>query len=380
MRATPDAGPGTADRVAALTGLRALAALLIVATHAAYGTGHLTDGYLGSLYARLEVGVPIFFALSGYLLFRPWLIATRDQTRFPSVRRYARHRVRRIMPAYVVTVLAAFAIYEFRVAGPNPGHTWQGLLHYLTLTQIYPPLAVLHQGLTQMWSLAVEVAFYAVLPVLAGLLLIVLCRRRWQPRLLLAALALLGAVTSVWLWVQHTEDWLPTSANIWLPAHLIHFAGGMVLAVLQVSGMRCRGLVFPPIAVAALLLVALPVAGDVLADEVQPWQPVIRSVLYAVVAVGLLAALVLDPGGVFARLLGARPVVWLGEISYEIFLVHVIVMEITMASVLRWPVFTGSMPGLLVSTVLLSIPVAWVLHRFTRVRRRTVAAQPSQLA
>ena len=109
MRATPDAGPGTADRVAALTGLRALAALLIVATHAAYGTGHLTDGYLGSLYARLEVGVPIFFALSGYLLFRPWLIATRDQTRFPSVRRYARHRVRRIMPAYVVTVLAAFA-------------------------------------------------------------------------------------------------------------------------------------------------------------------------------------------------------------------------------------------------------------------------------
>ena len=129
-----------------------------------------------------------------------------------------------------------------------------------------------------------------------------------------------------------------------------------------------------------VIVVALPVAGDVLADEVQPWQPVIRSVLYAVVAVGLLAALVLDPGGVFARLLGARPVVWLGEISYEIFLVHVIVMEITMASVLRWPVFTGSMPGLLVSTVLLSIPVAWVLHRFTRVRRRTVAAQPSQLA
>ncbi|MGU3497592.1 acyltransferase family protein [Mycobacterium sp. C31M] len=378
MRPTPDAGPGTPNRVAALTGLRALAALLIVATHAAYGTGQLAGGYFGSLYARLEVGVPVFFALSGYLLFRPWLTAVRDGTAAPSVRRYARHRVRRIMPAYVVVVLAAYLVYEFRHAGPNPGHTWTGLVQHLTLTQIYPRLAVMHQGLTQMWSLAVEVAFYAALPILAGLLLNVLCRRSWQPRLVLAGLAALGAVTPIWLWVQHATDVLPTSANIWLPAHLIHFVGGMALAVLQVGAVRCRGDVPLVIAVIALLVVALPIAGAVTAAPVQPWQAVLKSTLYAVVAVGLLAPLVLDPGGGFARLLGSRPVVWLGEISYEVFLVHVILMEVAMASVLRWPVFTGSMPGLFLTTLALSVPAAWLLHRWTRVRGEPVGAQQRQ--
>ena len=379
MRATPDAGSRSAHRVASLTGLRAPAALLIVATHAAYGTGQLTNGYLGSLYARLEVGVPIFFALSGYLLFRPWLLATQTDSRPPSVRRYARHRVRRIAPAYVATVLIAYLVYEFRDAGPNPGHTWSGLLHHLTLTQIYPPLAIMHQGLTQMWSLAVEVAFYAVLPLLAGLLLTVLCRRRWRPGRLLLGLAVLAAVTPTWLWVQHATDLLPTSANIWLPAHLIHFVGGMALAVLQLCGVRCRGVVVLTAAVIALLVVALPIAGEVTATEVAPGQAVVRSTLYAVVAVGLLATLVLDPAGAFARLLGSRPLVWLGEISYEIFLVHVILMEIAMASILRWPVFTGSMLGLFATTLALSVPAAWLLHRWTRVRPDPVAAQPRQL-
>lgn len=364
----PTRPPG-ADRVASLTGLRALAALLIVGTHAAYGTGSLSDGYLGALYARLEVGVPIFFVLSGYLLFRPWVLATERGSRDPSVRRYARRRVRRIAPAYIITVLIAFAIYEFRDAGPNPGHTWLGLLQHLTLTQIYPPVhfAVMHQGLTQMWSLAVEVAFYAVLPLLAGLLLTGLCRRRWRPGLLLGGLAVLGAVTPLWLLLVNTTDWLFPSAGIWLPAHLIYFVGGMALTVLQALGRRCRTYLAVPIAVAALLVVATPIAGDITASGVEPWQPVLKTLLYAVVAVGLMAPLVLDPGNGYARLLGSRPVVWLGEISYEIFLLHVIVMEFAMASVLRWPVFTGSMPVLFVVTVAMTVPAAWVLHRWTRV-------------
>ena len=74
------------------------------------------------------------------------------------------------------------------MAGPNPGHTWMGLFRNLTFTQIYTDhylFTYLHQGLTQMWSLAVEVAFYVALPALAYLLLVVLCRRRWRPALLL---------------------------------------------------------------------------------------------------------------------------------------------------------------------------------------------------
>ena len=357
------------DRVASLTGLRAVAALLIVATHAAFGTGHLDDGYLGQLYARLEVGVPVFFVLSGYLLFGPWIVAAAQGSPPPSVRRYARRRVRRIAPAYVITVLAAFAIYEFRYAGPNPGHSWLGLLKHLTLTQIYPPLyyAEMHQGLTQMWSLAVEVAFYAVLPLLAGLLLSVLCGGAWRPGRLLAALAALGAVTPLWLLLPQITDVLPPSATIWLPAHLIYFVGGMCLVVLRELDIGCRAAIALPIAVAALLVVALPIAGDVTAPDVEPWQRMLKTILYAVVAVGLLAPLVRDTGSGYARLLSARPVVWLGEISYEIFLLHVIAMEFAMAEVLRWPMFTGSMPGLFLVTTAMTVPAAWLLHRCTRV-------------
>ena len=48
----------------ALTGIRAVAALLVVGTHAAFATGKLTHGYVGAVYARLEIGVALFFVLS----------------------------------------------------------------------------------------------------------------------------------------------------------------------------------------------------------------------------------------------------------------------------------------------------------------------------
>ena len=71
------------------------------------------------------------------------------------------------MPGYLVTVLATFAVYVVFTPGPNPAQTWHGLLRYLTLTQIYTDnylTTYLHPGLSQMWSLAVEVSFYAALP------------------------------------------------------------------------------------------------------------------------------------------------------------------------------------------------------------------------
>ena len=106
--------------MAALTGLRAVAALLVVGTHAAFATGFLGHGYLGQIGARLEIGVPIFFALSGYLLFRPGerrrvghLVATTGPL--------CRHRARRVLPGYLVTVLATFAIYTVFTVGDSPG-------------------------------------------------------------------------------------------------------------------------------------------------------------------------------------------------------------------------------------------------------------------
>src|ERR1700741_5686334 len=92
------------DRVATLTGVRAVAALLVVGTHAAYTTGKYIEGYFGLFCSRMEIGVPIFFVLSGFLLFRPWVKSAATGAPPPSLSRYARHRGRRIMPAYVITV------------------------------------------------------------------------------------------------------------------------------------------------------------------------------------------------------------------------------------------------------------------------------------
>lgn len=361
----------TVDRVASLTGVRALAALLVVATHAAYTTGKYTHGYAGLVYSRMEIGVPIFFVLSGYLLFGPWVRAAAAGSPSPSVRRYAWHRVRRIMPAYVVTVLVAYVIYHFREAGPNPGHSWYGLLRNLSLTQIYTDAYMfshLHQGLTQMWSLAVEVAFYVALPVLAFVLLVVLCRRRWQPRLLLAGLFALALISPAWMAFVHTAHGLPDGARLWLPGYLAWFIGGMMLTVLAVMGVRCYGFIAVPLAVVCYFIAATPIAGEPTTSPTGLAQAVTKTVFFAVIAALVVAPLVCGDTGWYSKVLASRPMVWLGEISYEIFLVHLILMEVAMVEILHWRVYTGSMPALFAVTMALSVPAAWLLHRLTRVR------------
>jgi len=362
-------------RVDSLTGIRAVAALLVVLTHAAYTTGKYPQGYVGLVYSRMEIGVPIFFVLSGFLLFAPWVKAAASGGPAPSLRRYAWHRVRRIMPAYAITVIAAYLLYHFRTAGPNPGHTWEGLFRNLTLSQIYTDhylYSYLHQGLTQMWSLAVEVAFYVALPLLAYLLLVLLCRRRWRPGLLLAGLAGLAMVSPAWLILVHTTDFLPDGARLWLPVYLAWFVGGMVLAALQPLGVRAYALACVPLAVVSYLIVSTPIAGEPTTSPAELREALFKTAFYAVIATLVVAPLALrEEGaryGLYVRVMGSRPMVFLGEISYEIFLIHLIVMELVMVEILRFPIYTGSVWLLFSVTLALTVPLAWLLHRFTRVR------------
>ena len=364
-------GPG---RVASLTGIRAVAAILVVATHAAYTTGKYTHGYWGLVGARMEIGVPIFFVLSGFLLFRPWVKSAATGRPPPSLSRYARHRVRRIMPAYIVTVLVAYFLYQFRDAGPNPGHTWLGLVRNLTLTQIYADGYLgkyLHQGLTQMWSLAVEAAFYVALPLLAYLLLVLICRRRWRPRLLAATLAGMALISPAWLILVHADRFFPDGARLWLPTYLAWFLGGMMLAVWQAMGVRCYAFAAIPLVIICYFIVSTPIAGAPTTSPTSLNEALWKTVFYAVIATLAVAPLALDGGaavqGWYARVLASRPMVWLGEISYEIFLIHLVTMEFAMDYVVGDHVYTGSMLNLFISTLVVTIPLAWLLHRFTRV-------------
>lgn len=362
---------GKAERVASLTGVRAVAALLVMLTHAAYTTGKYTHGYLGLVWSRAEIGVPVFFVLSGFLLFSPWVKAAATGDSPPSVRRYAWHRVRRIMPAYVVTVLAAYLLYHFRTAGPNPGHTWEGLFRNLTLTQIYTDnylYSFLHQGLTQMWSLAVEVAFYIALPALAYLLLVVLCRRQWRPGVLLTGLFALALLTPAWLILVHTTDFLPDAARLWLPTYLVWFLGGMLLAALQPLGVRAYGLACIPLALVCYSIVSTPIGGEPTTSPAELREALVKAGFYAVIATLMVAPLALGDRGLYARFLSSRPMVFLGEISYEIFLIHLLTMELVMVEIVRYPIYTGSMWWLFIVTFVVTVPLAWLLHRVTRVR------------
>lgn len=363
------------DRIASLTGIRAVAALLVVGTHAAYTTGKYTHGYWGLVGSRMEIGVPIFFVLSGYLLFRPWVKSAATDGPAPSLSRYAWHRVRRIMPAYVVTVLIAYVLYHFRDAGPNPGHSWLGLARNLTLTQIYCNGYLgkyLHQGLTQMWSLAVEASFYLVLPLLAYVLLVLICRRQWQPKLVLGALAGMALISPAWLVLVHTDHWFPDGARLWLPTYLAWFLAGMMLTVLQEMGVRVYGFVAIPLAVVCYFIVSTPIAGAPTTSPATLSEALFKTCFYAVIAALAVAPLALGGAsgtqGWYSRSLASRPMVWLGEISYEIFLIHLITMEFAMDYIVGAHVYTGSMLYLYVATVVVTIPLAWLLHRFTRVR------------
>ncbi|ABK74336.1 acyltransferase family protein [Mycolicibacterium smegmatis] len=363
---------GAPERVGSLTGIRALAALLVVLTHAAYTTGKYPQGYLGLVWSRAEIGVPIFFVLSGFLLFRPWVKAAATGAPAPSVRRYAWHRVRRIMPAYVVTVLIAYLVYHFRTAGPNPGHTWEGLFRNLTLTQIYADnylYSFLHQGLTQMWSLAVEAAFYVVLPLLAYVLLVLLCRRRWRPGLLMTGLVVAAAVSPVWLVIVHHHGAdLPDGARLWLPTYLAWFVAGMMLAVLGQLKVRGYAMVCVPLALVCYFIASTPIAGEPTTSPAKLSEALFKTAFYAVIAALLVAPPALGDRGWYTRFLASRPMVFLGEISYEIFLIHLIIMELVMVEILQSPVYTGSMFNLFVLTMAFTIPASWLLHRFTRVR------------
>jgi peptidoglycan/LPS O-acetylase OafA/YrhL len=199
-------------------------------------------------------------------------------------------------------------------------------------------------------------------------LLVVLCRRRWRPGLLLAGLAGLALITPAWLILVHTTDVLPDGARLWLPTYLSWFIGGMMLAVLQPMGMRAYAMVCVPLALVCYFIVSTPIAGEPTTSPSELREALAKAGFYGVIAALLVAPLALGDRGWYARFLASRPMVFLGEISYEIFLIHLLTMDLVMVEVLRYPIYTGSIVILFAVTFVVTVPLAWLLHRFTRAR------------
>ncbi|MDN2500832.1 acyltransferase, partial [Nocardia nova] len=224
--------PGTRRFVPALEGLRGLAALGVVLTHVAFQTGATATPVIGRVWERFDMAVAVFFGLSGFLLWRPHAAAARGLGTAPRAGRYLLHRAARILPAYWVVVCVALTLL------PSAAHS-AGLRVWganLILVQVFVPLT-LTDGLTQMWSLSVEVAFYLMLPLLAWAL--VRLRGSAAPQRVFAVTAM-GLLCLGWNFLPvPTPDAI--HADNWLPGYLPWFAAGMVLAELaEVLAARSR--------------------------------------------------------------------------------------------------------------------------------------------
>jgi peptidoglycan/LPS O-acetylase OafA/YrhL len=339
-------------------GLRALAALSVVTYHVALSGAFVHADSLAPLLWELKGGVAIFFVISGALLYLPYARAIGDQAAVPNWRIYAGRRGVRILPAYWVA-LTAVAIGPFGagVFGPDAGS-------YYGLSQIYNPQTVLG-GLGVAWSLCVEVSFYALLPVFAWLVARTAGRTGartavgvqlgWIAAAGLASLALRATLAgSLTLATQDRG----TTMMVSLPGLLDWFAIGMALAVLRAeleAGRACR---FPVAALGrrAWLCVLLAFAAFMIGipeqhgDIFLPWYGVATHLAIGVGS-GLLVLAVIVPGSPTSRpwplrALGSSIAVWLGTISYGIYLWHLPALQLIERAVLPHAPATASAASL----------------------------------
>src|SRR5688572_25012074 len=90
-----------------LDSMRAVASIAVLATHASFWGGAYAHDRYGTALARLDIGVAIFFVLSGFLLSRSWLERHARGATAPSASRYLWRRALRIMPVYAIAVAGA---------------------------------------------------------------------------------------------------------------------------------------------------------------------------------------------------------------------------------------------------------------------------------
>lgn len=373
---------GAADRrFPTLNALRAVGAILVVLTHAAFNTGRINDGWSGAVLARFDFGVTLFFILSGFLLSRPWFLAAALGEHLPSSRHYLWKRALRILPLYwLVIVVALLADPENADAGVQEWVT------NLTLTQLYVP-DLLPSSATQMWSLCTEVAFYVVLPILCWSF--IGRSRRLDVRRVLVGAGALSVLGVVW---QASVATIPGDEGHyaqWLPGFLPWFMVGLAYAacsaaltanpdrkhagrLLERLGHDLAGCWI--LAAAVFAVACTPIAGPRLLLTPTAWEAAFKVVLYTVAGAFFVLPLVFGPersGWVRTRLSSAVPH-WLGEISYGVFAIHMLVLNLVF-HVLDLEVFEGRF--LTVASLTLVITFALATASFYLLERPILRAK-----
>ena len=207
-----------------LDSMRAVAVLGVLIIHVGAVSGANWVAWYGVATSQGRIGVRIFFMISAFLLYRPYVMAHLHDDPRPDLGTYAKRRALRILPAYwVALTLLAF--------WPGlPGVWSKDWWIYFGMLQAYW-FVTLNSGLAIAWSLTIEVAFYVVLPFLA-LFLGLLGRgesARTRMRRQVWALVILGLAAEIFRIYVFTIE--RRDLNFTLVSMFLPFAVGMLLAV-----------------------------------------------------------------------------------------------------------------------------------------------------
>jgi peptidoglycan/LPS O-acetylase OafA/YrhL len=312
-----------ARRAAAIDGLRAIAAVSVVVYHAwLYTLPVVTASHRDTLgdqvIHELRLGLVLFFVLSGFLLYQPWVRSALSGRPAPRLGAYLLRRGARILPAYYLVVVGSIALL-WSIKGapgvrlPPTGDLWTFAvfgqnLSDATLLKLDPPL----------WTLAVEVSFYLALPALGWLALRVRGSGRTGQLAVPVAMILVGLAYN--RAIDGTAALFPSKL---LPAMAPYFAAGMIAAVLAEGRAPGRRLMWALLAGGSLIVVGDGwwAAEEATRGSHSLWLHVLRDLPAALGFACIIAAAARATRP--PRALAARPVAWVGRVSYGIYLWHV---------------------------------------------------------
>jgi peptidoglycan/LPS O-acetylase OafA/YrhL len=302
----------SATRIPSLDGWRALSIVIVMLSHFEYATGFPREAALS--WSRLfqgNLGVRIFFVISGFLITYLLLVEAEQSCR-PSLKQFYVRRVLRIFPLYylLVAVLAALTL-----AGLY-SDTWSTWLATLTFTR---NIVGRGDSLTvHLWSLAVEEQFYLVWPV--TLVTLALWRRPKLATGLLLVPVVLAPICRSGVIQPYADSGLINRLLGGFSAAL--YADSLAVGCLGAFLYKRQRHRFSAVAAQPFLAEALSAALFVFAWVAWPYAYGAWALVPSVQAVLIMAAIwatIERRTGVGYRLLNAAPVVWLGTLSYSLY-------------------------------------------------------------
>ena len=321
----PTPGHSTRHRLNGLDGYRAMAVLVVVLYH--FKVPYLGGGWIGP---------ELFFVLSGYLITTLLIDRFASATRPSMLVSFWVRRIKRLYPALLfliaaliasVAVLAALGVVTAQRLDPSSvtSESWSVLGYYANWHLIAEHVGYFGQStslLKHTWSLAIEEQFYLVFPLL--FLVIMASKARWRLFGLLFALG--GAAASIALTAVEASEGNINTVYYSTPTNAYHLLIGVGLAF-ALHGWRPSATVtrwFGALALSAVLVIAIFVeTASAPGGAPRLWMFQGGGTVLDLVAAALLTALVFGPRttGV-SRAFNWAPMVWIGSVSYGIYLWH----------------------------------------------------------